>query len=191
MLGHRKKSDREVETHQLETREGGSCQDIERRRQKEGSSLPGDRKGRDLSGLERSDHARGTHSLETAEAGICEDTGRKRSSKGHSLPGDRGWRDLSRHRKKATERRALTLWRPRDISGHGKKVAERRHSLPGDHRGRDLSGHRKKPTGRVLLTIWKPEKEGLVMTRKKGDRLAMSTHDLETGKGRTCQDTEL
>jgi len=39
--------------------------------------------------------------------------------------------------------------------------------------------------------IWKPEKEGLVMTCKEGDQLTMSTHNLETGKGQTCQDTEL
>ena len=112
-----------------------------------------------------SDQARHTHFLETAEGGICQDTEGKRLSKAHSLSGDRRGRDLSENRKKATERGALTSWRPKrdrfvrtwkesDRARHthfletaeggacqdtkGKQPTET-HSLSGDHRGRDLS----------------------------------------------------
>ena len=36
---------------------------------------------------------------------------RKQLSEGHSHTGDGRWRDKSRHRKKATEKGALTDWR--------------------------------------------------------------------------------
>jgi len=59
-----------------------------------------------------SNQARLTHFLETAEGAICQDTERKQQSKAHLLSGDRRGRDLSGHGRKATERCALTGWRP-------------------------------------------------------------------------------
>ena len=45
-----KETDRQKHTHILETAEGGTCQDMERNRLTEAHSLPGDSRGRDLSG---------------------------------------------------------------------------------------------------------------------------------------------
>ena len=63
------------------------------------------------------------------------------------------------------------------------------HSRAGDGRGSDLSGHRKKSTDRAALTIWRRHRERLVRTPKEIDR-PRRTHELETGEGATCQDTE-
>jgi len=132
----RKESDRARHTHFLETATGGTCHDTEGKRTSKAHSLPGDRKGRDLSGhgtkltkqgmltswrpqreglvrtWKETDQARCTHCLETAEGGTCQDTEGKRLSKAHSLPGDRRGRDLSGHRRKATKKDTLTSWRP-------------------------------------------------------------------------------
>ena len=134
---------------------------------------------------------------------------------GHSLPGDSTGRDLSGHRKKLTERGALTNWRRRreglvktqketdrprctdfletadggtcqDIKRNRPSEA---HSLPGDGMGRDLSGDRKKSTDRGALTSWRRHREGLVRRQKETDRPRL-THILETSSGGTCQDTE-
>ena len=77
-------------THSLETAEGGSIQDVERKRLSKGYSLPGDRTGRDKS----------EHSEQVP-------------NEGHSQTGDHRGRDKSGHGKKATERGALTVWIPR------------------------------------------------------------------------------
>ena len=45
-----KETDRQKHTHILETAEGGTCQDMERNQLTEAHSLPGDSRGRDLSG---------------------------------------------------------------------------------------------------------------------------------------------
>jgi len=45
----RKEINQAMGTHSLETAEGGACQDMERRCPSDGHSLPGDRRGRDLS----------------------------------------------------------------------------------------------------------------------------------------------
>jgi len=45
-----KPSNQAMGTHLLETTEGRTCQDTEREQLSEGHSLPGDRRGRDLSG---------------------------------------------------------------------------------------------------------------------------------------------
>jgi hypothetical protein len=57
------------------------------------------------------DRARGTHKLEMAEGGTCQDKERNRLTEGHSLSGDSRGRDLLGHRKKPTDRGALTAWR--------------------------------------------------------------------------------
>jgi hypothetical protein len=102
--------DRARGTHFLETVEGRTNQNTERRRPSEGDSLPGDHRGRDKSGGKKPDRARGTHFLETAEGGTSQDT-EKKPTEGHSLPGDRGGGDKSRHGKELIERGALTSWR--------------------------------------------------------------------------------
>jgi hypothetical protein len=103
----------------------------------EGNSLPEDRRGRDKSGhgkkatereeltswrpqrgrqlraLKESDRARGAHFLKTAEEGTHQESERKRLTEGHSPTGDHRGGDNSGHGKKATERWALTNWRPR------------------------------------------------------------------------------
>ena len=230
--------DRPRRTHQLETAEGVTCQDTERNRPSEAHSQAGDGMGRDLSGHRKkstergiltnwrrhregfvrtrkeTDRARRAHSLETAGE-PCQDTERDRSAEEHSLPGDGIGRDLSGHRKKSTDRGALTPWkqhregpvrtrteidRPRRT--HQLETAEgvtcqdternrptEAHSLPADGRQRDLSGHRKKSTDRGALTFWRWHREGLVRTQKETSR-QRRTHFLETAPGGTCQDTE-
>ena len=161
----RKESDRPRRTHQLETAEGGTCQDTQGIRSTEAHSPTGDGRGRDLSGHARnltdrgaltswrqqreglvrtrkeSDRSRRTHFLETAEGGTCQDT---------------------------------QGIRPTEV-----------HSLPGDGRGRDLSGHARNQTDRGALTYWRRQREGLVRTRKESDR-PRRTHFLETAEGGTC-----
>ena len=57
------------------------------------------------------DRAKGTHTLEPAEGGTCQDTEANRPSETYSQTGDGRARGLSGHRKKLTERGALTNWR--------------------------------------------------------------------------------
>ena len=107
-----KETSRATGTHFLEIAEGGTCQDMERKRLSNGHSQTGDHRGRNLSGhrnkatkqrvptswrpqmeglvrtRKETDRVTGTHFLETTEGGTCQDT------------------------EKATERQALTLWRP-------------------------------------------------------------------------------
>ena len=96
---------------------------------------------------------------------------------------------MSGHRKKPTDRGALTTWR-RQREGLVKTWKEtdrptEAHSHPGDGRGRDLSGHGKNPTDQGALTPWRQQKEGLVRTRKEIDRAAgMGTYILENVDGR-------
>ena len=112
-------------THFLEIAEGGTCQDMERKQPLNGNSLPGDSRGRDLSGLERieqgaptpwrpqreglvrtwedSDQARGAHILATTEGGTCQDTERKRTPQGHSPTGDCRAKAKSGHVKNVQE----------------------------------------------------------------------------------------
>ena len=161
------------------------------------------------------DRQRHTHILETAEGGTCQDTERTRQTKTRSPTGDGRGRDLSGHRKKLTDRGALTSWR-RQKGGvvrirketdqprctHQLETAEgvtcqdtqrnrptEAHSHPGDGGGRDLSGHAKKLTDRGPLTNSRRQREGLVRIWKETDR-PRSTHQLETAEGGTCQDTE-
>ena len=162
-----KEIDRSRGTHSLETAEGGACQDIERNRLREGHSLPGDGRGRDLSGhgnksteqraltlwrrqkeeivriRKETNRAKCTHSLEKAEDGICQDMERNPPSEGT----------------------------------HNLEMIK----------GRGLSGHGKKPTSRGALTPCKQQREGLVTTRKETDQ-ARGTHPLETVEGGTFQD---
>ena len=121
--------------------ERGTCEDTEINQPTEAHSLPGDGRGRDLSGhakrstdrdaltslrrqreglvrtRKETDRATGmgTHILETAEGGTCQDMERNRPTEAHSHPGDGRGRDSSGHAKKPTERQAwaLTYWRMR------------------------------------------------------------------------------
>ena len=63
------------------------------------------------------------------------------------------------------------------------------HSPPGDDRRTRLSKHGKNPTDRRALTSWRRQREALVRTWKESDRMT-GTHQLETEKGGTCQDTK-
>ena len=83
----RKERDGATRTHFLETAEGGTCRDTERMRRSEGHSLPGDGKGRDLSG-----------------------GGKRRPSDVHPLPGDGRERYLSGNGNNAIDRGTLTFW---------------------------------------------------------------------------------
>ena len=161
------------------------------------------------------DRARCTHKLETASGGTYQDTERNRLSEARSLSGDSRRRALSGHRKRSTDRGALTNWRRQreGLVRTQKKTARSRHthsletasggtcqdterdrpteahSPTGDGRGSDLSGHRKKSTDRGALTSWRRQTEGLVRTQKEIDR-PRRTHFLETASGGTCQGTE-
>ena len=208
-----------MRTHSLEMAEGGTCQDTERNQPTKAHSLPGDGRGRDLSGhgkkptdrdaltnwrwqreglvrtQKETNQPRSTHKLEMEEGGTCQDTERNRPTEAHSHSGDSRGSDLSGHRKKLTDRGALTSWRRRrerlvriwketdqPRCAHQLETAEgvtcqdmerdrptEAHSHPGDGRGRDLSGHRKKSTDRGPLTNWRQQREGLVRTRKEPD----------------------
>ena len=99
----RKETDRPRHTHQLETAEGGTCQDTQ-----------------------RTDRPRRTHILETAEGGACQDTQRNRPTEAHSLPGGGTGRDLSEHAKnrQAEARSHPGDSRGRKLSGQGKKQTD-------------------------------------------------------------------
>ena len=166
-----KETERARCTHKLdsETAEGGTCQDMERDRQSEAHSQPGDSRGRDLSG----------HSM-------------NRSSKACSLPGDGRGRDLSGHGMKSTEQGMLTSWRrQREGLVRTRKGTERvmhTHFLE-TAEGGTCQNTEKKPTERGALTFWRQQREGVVKTWKETDR-ARHTHKLETAEGKTCQDKE-
>ena len=106
----RKETDQATGTHKLETAEGVTCQDTERKRLSDEHSLPGDRRGKNLSGhrnkateqrvltnwrpqmeglvriRKESDRVTGTHELESAEGGTCQDTEKSDRATGtHSL----------------------------------------------------------------------------------------------------------
>ena len=143
----------------------------------------------------------------------CQNTERNRPSGAHLLPEDSRWSDLLGHRKKSTDRWALTLWRRQreGLVRTRKKSTKRetnflktaeggtcqdteeidrlRHSLPGDGRESDFSGHPTKPTEPGPLTNWRRQREGLVRT-PKGIDSSMGAHHLKTTEGATCQDIE-
>ena len=103
----------------------------------------------------------GTHSLKTASGGTNQDTERIGPRQGHSRTGDRIVRDKSGYRKNATERVALTHWRP-----HREKQIRTR-----DECDRAIE--------KGTLTHWRPHRIGQVRIRKEYDR-ASGTHKLET-----------
>src|SRR5438874_1365828 len=98
---------------------------MERKRQREGHSLTGDSRGRDLSEHGKKATERGALTFWRWQRVTCRDTEKKQSSKQHSLSGD--------HRGK-------------DLSGHKKKMTRRGHSLPGDGREKGLSGYERMAT---------------------------------------------
>ena len=138
-------TDRPRHTHQLETADGGTCQDTERNWPTEAHSLPGDGRGRELSGHGRkTDRPRRTHFLETEDGGSCQDMEKHRPTEAHSPTGESTGRSLSGHRKKLTNRGALTSWRwQREGPIRTWKETDqprRAHSLEMAEGG-DLSGH--------------------------------------------------
>ena len=75
------------------------------------------------------DRPRRTHFLETAEGGTCQD-GKKQPTETHSPTGNGRWGDLSGHRKKLTDKGALTNWewqRERHVRKR-KQTDRRRHT---------------------------------------------------------------
>ena len=154
--------------------ERGTCQDTERNRPTEAHSHPGNGRGRLVRTRKETDRSRRTHFLETVERSTCQDTERNQPIEAHSHPGDGRGRDLSEHRKKPTDRGALTSWRrqkeglvktwketdrPRrthilETAGGGTCQDTERsrptevYSQTKDGRGRGLSGHGSKSTER-------------------------------------------
>ena len=106
-------SDQATGTHILEMAPGGTKSGHEKeateRRALTSCRPRRDGQVRTQNGIDR---VRGTHQLETALGRTSQDTGRQRLSEGYSHPEDRIGRNNSGHRKKATERGALTNWRP-------------------------------------------------------------------------------
>jgi hypothetical protein len=158
-------------THFLETGEGGTCNDMERKRPNEGHSPSGEGRGRYVSG--QGEKRPNEEHSPTGDGRGRDLSGhkRKRLRERHSLSGDsRG--DFIRHRKKAIKRNALTFWRQqkerfvrtskkRDSArgihqletgegeicmGTERKRPSEGHSPTVDGRGWDLSGHGKKVT---------------------------------------------
>ena len=114
------------------------------------------------------DRPRRTHSLETAEGSTCQNTERIRPTEAHSHTGDGRGSNLSGHRKKSTDRGALTLWR----------------------RQREQHVRTPKEIDRLRRTHkLETAEEQLVRTPKEIDR-PRHTHKLETAEGATCQDTK-
>ena len=72
-----KQSDQARGTHELETAEGGTSQDMERKQLSKGHSQTGDGRGRDKSGHRKKPLRKGAHKLEMAEGGTSQDTERK------------------------------------------------------------------------------------------------------------------
>ena len=149
LVSTRKESDCVAGTHWLETGEGGTCQHTERKRLSDGHSLPGDHRGRVLSGhgktaterqaltswrsqrgrivrtQEKSDCMTGTHFLETAEGGTCQDMEKSDRTMGtHQLENEEGGTCQDMETKRLSNG----------------------HSPTGDHRGWDLSEHGKEAT---------------------------------------------
>ena len=167
-------------------------------------SLPGEGRGRDLSGQRKKAAERGALTIWIWQREGLVRTQGKQLSKGHSLlPGGGRGRDVSGHGKKEIERGTLTDWRQqreelirtrkgdRARCTHSLETAEggtcqdterRRlsetHSLTGDNKGRNLSGHGKE-TGQGALTTWRQQREELVRTRKESN-WARGTHFLDT-----------
>ena len=185
-------------THKLTSTEEGTCEDTKTELAREGHSLSEGHRERELVGhrkkekltrdthfLERTgeglvmtwketDRPRRTHYLEPAEEGTCQDTERDRPTEAYSPTRDGRGRDLSGHRKKPTNRGALTFWRrQREGPVRTRKKTDRprrthililetaeggicqdternrpteTHSLSKAGRGRDSSGHGKKTT---------------------------------------------
>ena len=174
------RTDRAWRTHSLEIAEGGTCQDTERNRQSEAHSLPGESRGRGMSGYGKKPTKREAHtSWRRQRKGRLVRTQKKPNQQG-ALTNWRRQREegLVRTPKTQTEQGALTFWRRQKeelvrtrqeihrarhahfletAKGETCQDTERNrlsqvHSRPGDGRRRDLSGHRKKLTEQGTLT---------------------------------------
>ena len=105
----REESDRARSTHPLERAEGGTCQDLENKRLREGHSLSGDDRGNNLSGHRKK--ATSSDHLPTGDnrGRDLSGHGKKASNKGDSPTGGGGGKSLSGHVKKASEQGAHFL----------------------------------------------------------------------------------
>ena len=148
----------------------------------EAHSLPGDGRGRELSGHAKKPTDRGpltdwrqqkkallrtrketgrprpTHQLETAEAGTCQDTERNCLTEAHSHPGDGKTEGFVRTQKETDQPRHTHRLEITDggvCQNTERNQLTKAHSLSGDGRERSLSGHGKKPTKRGPLTSWR------------------------------------
>ena len=89
-----KETDQAGGTHQLETVEGGCCQNTERKRPSGRHLLPEDSRGGLIRTQKESERVRGTHFLETADGETCQSTGSNRPGEGHAPTGDDRGRDF-------------------------------------------------------------------------------------------------
>ena len=183
----KKEIDRPRCTHELETADRGTCQDMKRSRPTEAHSLSGDGRGTcqdtkesdrprhthklgtpdggTCQDTEQTDKLRHTHVLEIIKGGTCQDTGEtNRAGRTHILKRAEGGTCQDTERNRSTEA----------------------HSLPGDGRRRDLLGHGNKPTDQGTLTLWRRWRGGLVRIRKQTDQ-PRHTHSLETADRGACQ----
>ena len=124
-----------------------------------------------------------------AERGTCQDTERDQLRKAHSPTGGGKGRDLSGHRKKPSERGALTSWRQQRerLVRIWKEADQARHthSLETAEGGTCQNMERTRPSEAHSLSG-----DGrLVRAQKETDRVRR-THFLETEEGRACQDKE-
>ena len=101
-----------MRTHKLETGEGGTCQDTERSQPTKVHSLPGNSRGRDLSGHRKKSIDRGALTSWRRSGRHLSGHGKKPTDRG-TLTNWRQQRDLSLegHRKKQIDRGTLTFWR--------------------------------------------------------------------------------
>jgi hypothetical protein len=163
---------------------------MERKRESEGHSLPGERKGRDKSRhRKKARGVRGTHGLERAEEEASQDTERRQASKDHSRTVERTGRRQVRTRKRrnrVSERHPQTGGRiGRDMSGQESEQAKGTHFLQsaggGSSQNREI-----KLAEPVALTSYRARREGQVRAWKERER-ARGTHELESAEGGLSQ----
>jgi len=107
-----KESDQARGTHQLETTEGGTSQDTEKKGPSKGHSLPGDHRERVKAGHGKKATKQGALTSWRPQREGKSGHGKKVTKQGALT----SWRpqkggDKSRHRKKVTKQGALTSWR--------------------------------------------------------------------------------
>ena len=99
-------------THKLETAEGETWSGHRKKPTDRGALTNWRRQKEGLVRTQKeTDRPKCTHFLKMAEGGTCQGTKRNRPTEAHLHPGDGRGRNLSGHRKKPTDRGALTSWR--------------------------------------------------------------------------------